>query len=153
MTTAFHLQADGQVKATNKVISMYLHCFTGDRPRQWLRWLPWVEYTYNTAFQISLKDTPFKLVYSRDPPTIRSYKQGETRVEAVAKTMTEHDEMLKDAWYRLEQAQASYKAHYDRKLSYKVGDWVWLRVRHRTPLSLPQATTGKLSPRFYDRIR
>jgi hypothetical protein len=63
--------------------------------------------------------------------------------------------MLKDARYRLERAQASYKAHYNRRhrqLSYKVGDWVWLRVQHRTPQSLPQATTGKLSPRFYDRI-
>jgi transposase InsO family protein len=152
MTTAFHLQADGQAEATNKVISMYLRCFTWDQPRQWLRWLPWAEYTYNTTFQTSLKDTPFKLVYGRDPPSIRSYEQGETRVQAVAKTMAEHNEMLKDASYRMEQAQASYKAHYDhrhRQLSYKVGDWVWLRVRHRTPLSLPQATTGKLSPRFY----
>jgi hypothetical protein len=26
---------------------------------------------------------------------------------------------------------------------------VWLRVRHRTPASLPVAITGKLRPRFY----
>lgn len=55
-----------------------------------------VEYIYNTIFQTSLKDMPFKLVYGRDPPTIRSYEQGETRVEVVAKTMIERDEMLKD---------------------------------------------------------
>jgi transposase InsO family protein len=57
MTSAFHPQSDGQTEAANRVIVMYLRCFTGDRPRQWLRWLPWAEYTYNTAYQTSLWDT------------------------------------------------------------------------------------------------
>ena len=83
---------------------MYLRCFTGDRPRHWLRWLPWAEYTYNTAYQTSLRDTPFRVVYGRDPPTIRSYEPGDTRVAAVAKTMAEREEFLGDVRYRLEQA-------------------------------------------------
>ena len=33
MTSAFHPQSDGQTEAANKVIVMYLRCFTGDRPR------------------------------------------------------------------------------------------------------------------------
>ena len=40
MTIAFHPQSDGQTKAANKVIVMYLRCLTGDRSRQWLRGLP-----------------------------------------------------------------------------------------------------------------
>jgi len=43
MTTAFHPQSDGQTEAANRVIAMYLRCFSGDRPRDWLRWLPWAE--------------------------------------------------------------------------------------------------------------
>ena len=39
MTMAFHPQSDGQTEAANRVIVMYLRCFTGDCPRQWLRWL------------------------------------------------------------------------------------------------------------------
>ena len=76
MTSAFHPQSDGQMEAANRVIAMYLRCFTGDRPRQWLRWLPWAKYIYNTAYQTSLHDTPFRVVYGRDPPTIRSYEPG-----------------------------------------------------------------------------
>jgi hypothetical protein len=72
MTSAFHPQSDGQTEAANYIIMMYLRCFTGDRPRQWLRWLPWAEYTYNTAYQTSLWDTPFHVVYGRDPPSICS---------------------------------------------------------------------------------
>jgi hypothetical protein len=37
MTSAFHPQSDGQTEATNRIIVMYLRCFTRDRPRQWLR--------------------------------------------------------------------------------------------------------------------
>ena len=36
MTTAFHPQSDGQTEAANRIIVMYLRCFTDDQPRQWL---------------------------------------------------------------------------------------------------------------------
>jgi transposase InsO family protein len=139
MSSAFHPQSNGQTEAANKVIIMYLRCFTGDRPRQWLRWLPWAEFIYNTAFQSALKTTQFRIVYGRDPPTIRSYEQRETRVASVAKSMTERDEFLADARSHLKQAQAVYKCFYDknhRDLCFTVGDWVWLRLRHHTPASL-----------------
>jgi hypothetical protein len=156
MTSAFHPQSDGQTEAANRVIAMYLRCFTGDRPRQWLRWLPWAEYTYNTAYQSSLRDTPFRVVYGRDPPSIRSYEPGDSKVAAVAKSMEEREEFLADVKYRLEQAQAVQKLYYDkhhRKVSYSVGDWVLLRLRHRPVASLSQTTKGKLQPRFFGPYR
>lgn len=48
MSTAFHPQSDGQSEVVNKVITMYLRCMTGDRPRQWVQWLAWAEFCYNT---------------------------------------------------------------------------------------------------------
>jgi hypothetical protein len=147
MTLAFHPQSDGQTEAANRIIVMYLRCFTGDRPRQWLRWLPWAEYTYNTAYQTSLRDTPFHVVYGRDPPSICSYEPGETRVATVAQDMEAREAFLADVRYRLEQAQASQKLHYDRQhrqVSYQVGDWALLRLRQRAASSLPRTTTGKL---------
>jgi hypothetical protein len=151
MTTAFHPQSDGQSESANRVIIMYLRCLTGDRPRQWLRWLPWAEYLFNTAYQSSLRDTSFRVVYGRDPPSIRSYEPGDTRVPAVAKTMAEREEFLADIRCRLEQAQAVQKLYYDRNhrpVNYQVGDWALLRLRQRAAASMPQATGGKLKPRF-----
>jgi hypothetical protein len=104
MTTAFHPQSDGQSESANCVILMYLRCLTGDRSRDWLRWLPWAEFLFNTAYQTSLRDTPFRVVYGRDPPSIQSYEPGDTMVPAVAKTMEERAEFLADVRYRLEQA-------------------------------------------------
>jgi len=150
MTSAFHPQSDGQSEAANCVIVMYLRCFTGDRPRQWLRWLPWAEYVYNTAYQASLQETPFRVVYGRDPPTIRSYEPGDTRVAAVARDMEERTEFLTEVRHRLEQAQAVQKLHYDRHhrhVSYAVGDWVLLRFRQQPVASLPHSA-GKLKARY-----
>jgi transposase InsO family protein len=156
MTSAFHPQSDGQSEAANRVIIMYLRCLTGDRPRQWLRWLPCAEYVFNTAYQSSLRDTPFKIVYGRDPPSIRSYEPGDTRVAAVAKCMEERQKFLTDVRARLEQAQAVQKRHYDkghRDVEYKVGDWVLLRLRQCPIASLPQATSGKLKARYFGPYR
>ncbi|WVZ87490.1 hypothetical protein U9M48_034121 [Paspalum notatum var. saurae] len=156
MTTAFHPQSDGQSESANRVILMYLRCLAGDRPREWLRWLPWAEFLFNTAYQTSLRDTPFRVVYGRDPPSIRSYEPGETRVPSVAKRMEERAEFLADVRYRLEQAQAYQKRHYDRAhrdITYQVGDWALLRLRQRAASSLPQAVGGKLKPRFFGPYR
>ena len=110
-----------------------------------------LEYVYNTAYQSSLRETPFRVVYGRDPPTIRSYEPGETRVAVVARDMEEREAFLADVRYRLQQAQAVQKRQYDkhhRPVHYQVGDWALLRLRQRTASSLPQATAGKLKARY-----
>lgn len=89
MTSAFHPQADGQSEATNKIITMYLCCL-GDCPRQWLEWLPWAEYCYNSSFQQSLQTSPFELVYGRPPPLIRSYVYGDARLPAQSYARQRH---------------------------------------------------------------
>jgi hypothetical protein len=106
MMSAFHPQSDGQTEVANKVIVMYLRCLTEDCPHQWLRWLSWAEYVYNTAYQSALNETPFTMVYGHDPSSIRSYEQGETRIAAVAQNKADRDEFLADLRVRLEQAQA-----------------------------------------------
>jgi transposase InsO family protein len=67
MTSAYHPQSDGQSEVLNKIITMYLRCLTGDRQKEWIRWLPWAKFCYNTAYHKSIRTTPFKLVYGRDP--------------------------------------------------------------------------------------
>jgi hypothetical protein len=37
ISTTFHPQSNGQFEAVNKVIMMYLRCFSGDRPCQWVQ--------------------------------------------------------------------------------------------------------------------
>ena len=91
------------------------------------------------------------MVYGREPPSIRSYEPGETRVAAVARDMEAREAFLEEVRYRLEQAQATQKLYYDRhhrQVSYQPGDWALLRLRQRAASSMPRTTTGKLKPRF-----
>jgi hypothetical protein len=70
--------------------------------------------------------------------------------------MEERVEFLADVRYRLEQAQATQKRHYDkvhRHIANKVGDWALLRLRQRAASSLPQGVHGKLKPRFFGPYR
>jgi hypothetical protein len=156
MSTAFHPQTDGQSEAVNKTIAMYLRCMTGDRPRQWVRWLPLAEFCYNSSFHSALKTTPFRVVYGRDPPALPDYEPGHSRTLAVDSELQDCDLFLSDVRSRLLQAQEYAKLHYDghhRELHFAVGDWVWLRLHHRAANSLPGAAKGKLGPHYYGPYR
>ncbi|KAK1606382.1 hypothetical protein QYE76_030055 [Lolium multiflorum] len=150
-STAFHPQTDGQSEVVNKVIAMYLRCVTGDRPRAWVDWLAWAEYCYNTSYHSALRATPFEVVYGRPPPPILPVDPATARTEAAGELIRARDEMLAEVRQRLVQAQQVAKHYYDgrhREVEYAVGDWVWLRLLHRSHQSLDPRAKRKLGPRY-----
>ncbi|WVZ70964.1 hypothetical protein U9M48_019593 [Paspalum notatum var. saurae] len=139
MSSAYHPQSDGQSEATNGVISMYLRCLTGDRPRQWLQWLAWAEYCYNSSFQTSLGTTPFRVVYGQDPPSFRPYDGASARLPVV--------EFLAAIQDRFEQAQQYQKLQHDRRhheVIFAPGQWVWLFLLHRPAASITCTVAANL---------
>ena len=151
MSTAFHPQTDGQSEAVNKPIAMYLRCLTGDRPRDWLDWLPWVEFCYNTAYHTALQTSPFTVVYGRPPPELLPYAPGQAQTDVVDAMLANRDEFLAEVRARLLQAQEYARRHYDNKhraLEFSVGDWVWLRLLHRPTQALVPGRRGKLGPKY-----
>ena len=151
LSTAFHPQTDGQSEAVNKTIAMYLRCLTGDRPRDWLDWLPWAEFCYNTAFHSALRTSPFAVVYGRPPPDLLPYTQGRADTTAVDAMLASRDEFLAEVRARLLQAQEHARCTYDAKhrpLQLSVGDWVWLRLLHPPTKALVPGGRGKLGPKF-----
>ncbi|WVZ89350.1 hypothetical protein U9M48_035770 [Paspalum notatum var. saurae] len=152
LSSAFRPQTDGQSEVTNCIIGVYLRCLAGDRPRSWLKWLPWAEYCYNTAYQTALKTTPFRVVFGRDPPALMSYQPGLARVAAVDKQLQQRDDFLLDIKDRLLQAQGLMKDHYDaahRDVTFEAGEWAWLRLNHRSAAGITDKTSAKLAHRFY----
>jgi hypothetical protein len=152
LSSTFHPQTDGQSKVTNRVITMYLRCLASDRPRSWLRWLPWAEYCYNTSFQTTLKATPFQVVYGHAPPPLLPFSEGTTKVAAVDKQMRDRDVFLAEVKDQLLQAQALIKTAHDKvhhQVEFTVGDWVWLRLNQRMASTVRDATKSMLSPKFF----
>jgi hypothetical protein len=100
----------------------------------------------------ALHATPFKVVYSRDPPALLSYEQGQSRVPAMDKQLVARDEFLAEIKERLLHAQEVMKGNYDahhRQVEFQVGDWVWLRLHHHIAATLTEKAKGKLALKFY----
>lgn len=65
MSSAYHPQTDGQTEVLNRCLEDYLRCFVNDEPKRWYHYLPWAEWSYNTAWQSSIRMTPFQAVYGK----------------------------------------------------------------------------------------
>lgn len=52
-STAYRPQYDGQSEAVNKYLENYLRCMVGDKPKNWVEWLPLAQHCYNTSFHHS----------------------------------------------------------------------------------------------------
>lgn len=95
-STAYHPQTDGQTEIVNKGLETYLRCFIGGKPKSWAQWLPWAEFSYNTAPHSYTKFSPFKVVYGRDPPHLLHFSRGQTPVHSLDEMLQERDVMLAD---------------------------------------------------------
>jgi hypothetical protein len=71
-SSSYHPQSDGQIEIVNKCLEGYLRCFVSDKQTQWFKWLPLVEWWYNTSFHTATKMTPFMALYGYHPPSITS---------------------------------------------------------------------------------
>jgi hypothetical protein len=79
---SYHSQSDGQSEVVNKVIVMYLRCLLGDKAKDWVIWLPWAKYCYNTSHHTSPRTTPpCKLVYGRDPLPLDPLTPGQQKYQ------------------------------------------------------------------------
>ena len=93
----------------------YLRCFLGIKPKQWLRWLCWAEYWFNSNYNASTQVTPFKALYGRDPLTLLRGEPGFSAVEEVNLLLKEGDLILDELKWQLSQAQNRMKVQADKK--------------------------------------
>lgn len=148
-SSAFHPQTDGQSEVMNRII-MYLRCLAGDRPRFWLQWLPWAEYCFNTSYQSALCTTPGCLWPASSNLAVL-YTEA-AKVVAVDQQLSDRDDFLADIRDHLLLAQDVMKDHQNHKrrhVEYSVGDWVLLKLHHRSAAGITSASPSKLAPRFF----
>ncbi|KAL5748102.1 hypothetical protein ACOSQ2_025399 [Xanthoceras sorbifolium] len=151
-SSAYHPQTDGQSEVVNRMLELYLRCFTSSRPKEWSKWISWAEYCYNTSWHSSIKTTPFKVAYGRSPPTLLSYILSMTSVDAVEAQLMNRDQVIKELQVTLKEAQSRMKRVYDKHhtdRNFEEGDWVYLRLQPYRQASIAVRKNLKLSSKYY----
>ena len=152
MSTAYHPQTDGQTEVTNRGLETYLRCFTSDKPKAWVHYLPWAELCYNSSYHSSIKMTPFKAVYGREAPALIRYEVGSTANADLENRLIERDEMIATMKEHIDKAQQTMKKQVDghrREVVFAVGEKVYVKIRPYRQQSLARRMNEKLSARFY----
>ena len=64
-STAYHPQTYGQSKRTIQTLEDMLRACVLDFNGSWARYLPLIEFTYNSSYQASIGMTPYEALYGR----------------------------------------------------------------------------------------
>jgi hypothetical protein len=97
----------------------------------WDKRLPYIEFSYNNSYQASLKMSPFQALYGRSCRTLLQWDQpGEKQVFGpdIQLEAEENIKMVRENLKIVQSRQRSYADTRRRELSFKVGDFVYLKV-------------------------
>lgn len=156
MSTAYHPQSDGQIEVLNRILEQYLRAYVHHKPSLWGKFLSLAEWCYNTSTHSGTGLTPFQVTFGKPPPNIPYYLTGSSIVEAVDSLLSSREDMMAFLKAKLLKAQQQMKKAADehrRDVSYKVGDWVYVKLRPYRQLSVSGAKYTKLGKRFYGPCR
>ena len=135
-TTAYHPQTDGLVERFHRTLTSMLAKTTSPGGLDWDERLPFVLFSYRCSVQQSTGESPFFLLYGRDPqlPTEQALSKPNERCYLDSDDYrTELVQNLSDAWERAQKnvkaAQSKQKTQHDRKArmpKFALGDRVFV---------------------------
>ena len=67
LSTAYHLQTDGQTERINQEIGTFLQHYMNYQQDDWTNWLAAAEFQYNDKRHAAMGKTPFELNFGRHP--------------------------------------------------------------------------------------
>jgi hypothetical protein len=155
MSTSYHPQSDDQIEVVKKCLETYLQCFASDKQHQWVKWLPLVEWWYNTSYHTTTKMIPFEVVYGQHPSTLTIYILGTSKVQSIDTILQGRTTTLAALKDNLHMAQNRMKQPEDQHRSERVfqeGDQVFLWLQPYKKTSLKSQGHHKLEPKFYGHV-
>jgi len=147
LSTAFHPQSDGQTERMNQLVEDVMRNYVSAIQTDWDEWLAHVEFAINNAYNASIKTTPFRMVYGRDPLTPFTV-QLPTQVDHAKFYLQDNILRAERARYFLQAATERQKKYADQKrrdMILKVDDMVLLSTKN---LAIKADGTKKFYPRF-----
>jgi hypothetical protein len=149
-SSVYHPQTDGQTERVNQILEDMLRACVLKDSKSWDKCLPYAEFAYNNSYEKSLKMLPFEVLYGCKCQTPLFWNEPRENQVFGPEILQEAERQVQVARENLQLAQSrqkSYTDHRRRKLSFKVDDFVYLKVSlirglHRFKIR------GKLAPRY-----
>jgi hypothetical protein len=146
-SSAYHPQSDGQTERMDPGIEQFLRAYAGMYQKDWVKWLPMAEFSYNNAIHSATGTSPFRCLYGRDPVMTPS---------KIATEVPEANNMadtLQQIWDETSTALKMAKEHMTgRELGevqeeFEIGEKVWLDSRNLwLKTNSPKLTDRRLGP-------
>lgn len=152
MSNAYHPQTDGQIEVVNRCLETYLRCMTGEKPKEWALGLPLAKWWYNTNWHSAIGTTPYEVVYGQPPSLHVPYITGDSRVEAVDRSLKAREECIKMLKFHLGRAQHRMKMQANKHRTEKelqIGDLVYIKLQPYRQNSVELRTFHKLAAKYF----
>ncbi|GJX29451.1 retrotransposable element Tf2 [Tanacetum coccineum] len=123
----------------------------GERPKEWVHWLPLTEYWYNTNFHTSINATPFEVLYGQPPLPHVAYVQGDNNVDVVGRSMTVREDVISLLKFHLERSHVKIKNMAYKKRSereFELNDWVYVKLQPYRKISMRKCRIISYNIRF-----
>ena len=132
LSTAYHLQTDGQTERINQEIGTFLRHYVNYQQNDWTNWLATAEFQYNNKKHAATGKTPFELNFGRHP------WKGDLMVKMDSPWVEDFLSGLQRSWEQatkaMEEVQKNMKRQFDKKRrnpqELMVGNHVWLENKN-----------------------
>ncbi|GJT90106.1 putative reverse transcriptase domain-containing protein [Tanacetum coccineum] len=150
MSTAYHLETDGQSERTIQTLEDMLRACVIDFGKSWDRHLPLVEFSYNNSYHASIKAAPFEALYGRkctSPICWSEVGDSQPTGPELIRETTEKIIQIKNRLLTAHSHQKSYADVRRKPMEFSVGYMVMLKVSPWKGM-IRFGKIGKLSPRY-----
>jgi transposase InsO family protein len=130
-SSVYHPQTDGQFERVNQILEDMLRPCALQYGRSWDKSLPYAEFSYNNSYQESLKMASFGMLYGRRCQTLLFWNESRERKIFGPNILQEAEKQVLMVKENLRVAQSRHKSYVNyrrRELSFKVGDFIYLKV-------------------------
>ncbi|KAJ9544943.1 hypothetical protein OSB04_024650 [Centaurea solstitialis] len=155
LSTAYHLQTDGQSERTIQTLEDILRACVLDFGGSWEDHLPLIELAYNNSYHLSIKAAPYEVLYGRKCKIPLCWNEvGESQLAGpeVVQITSDKINQVRDRLKTARDRQKSYADKHRKGIEFQVGDQVTLKVSPWKGV-IHFGKKGKLSPRYIGPFR
>nr|GEY99638.1 putative reverse transcriptase domain-containing protein [Tanacetum cinerariifolium] len=150
MSTAYHLETNGQSKRTIQTLEDMLRACVIDFGKGWVKHLPLVEFSHNNSYHASIKAAPFEALYGgkcRSPVCWAEVRQVQLTGPELVQEITKRIIQIKQRIQTARDRQKSYADLKHKLMEFQVRDKVILKVSPWKGV-IRFGKRGKLNPRY-----